>query len=302
MIISSLHQVATFVIVASAFFQTADAIGDIVGGKDAQPGQFPSVVSLQSIDGGHFCTGTVFNDTTILTAAHCIRPDIHLTSVVVYGTVTPMTDGLRLSITSASQHPDYDPETDFNDRGFVYIKNTTPLRRTSFRFESVKASESLIVAGWGFTHHRRRDLPHNLQYAEVESISNEDCSLVWGKDGIAATDLCTKPTENAGFCAGDSGGPLFDKEGRQIDGHHFCSGTIIRPNVILTTAHCIDVAARLLDSVAVVYGTTNVKVGGKRAKAVWATKHENYGSPRPFPNGIGLIFRGNGRHVNGDTA
>ena len=43
----------------------------IIGGEDAELGDFPYVVSLQA-DGRHFCTGSLIDAKTVLTAAHCI--------------------------------------------------------------------------------------------------------------------------------------------------------------------------------------------------------------------------------------
>ena len=52
-----------------------DSVDRIVGGIDAENGEFPWIVSLQTRrkDGGyrHFCAGSVFDDYFILTAAHC---------------------------------------------------------------------------------------------------------------------------------------------------------------------------------------------------------------------------------------
>ena len=43
----------------------------IVGGSDAQPGEFPWIASLATTS--HFCGGSVLTSNTILTAAHCVE-------------------------------------------------------------------------------------------------------------------------------------------------------------------------------------------------------------------------------------
>lgn len=45
----------------------------IIGGVTAHKGDFPYAVSLQ-VSGGarHFCTGSLLDSTTVLTAAHCV--------------------------------------------------------------------------------------------------------------------------------------------------------------------------------------------------------------------------------------
>lgn len=48
----------------------------VVGGSEAQPGQFPWQVSLQRRSGSiwfHICGGVVLSQSWILTAAHCIN-------------------------------------------------------------------------------------------------------------------------------------------------------------------------------------------------------------------------------------
>ena len=52
--------------------QQPPAAAFIIGGQDAQSGQFPWQVSIW--DGEeHLCGGTLINDAFILTAAHCVR-------------------------------------------------------------------------------------------------------------------------------------------------------------------------------------------------------------------------------------
>lgn len=48
----------------------------IIGGEEAKDGDFPFIVSIgSSAEGlsGHICGGTLLDNTTVLTAAHCLK-------------------------------------------------------------------------------------------------------------------------------------------------------------------------------------------------------------------------------------
>lgn len=44
----------------------------VVGGSDAEEGQFPYIVSLRRVStGAHFCGGTIVSNAYVLSATHC---------------------------------------------------------------------------------------------------------------------------------------------------------------------------------------------------------------------------------------
>lgn len=57
----------------------------IIGGTEASIGQFPSIVSLATVEGGHFCGGTLLNSNTVISAAHCAEAwdGVNLSSIQV---------------------------------------------------------------------------------------------------------------------------------------------------------------------------------------------------------------------------
>lgn len=54
-----------------AYFSNANPTNRIVGGINANEGQFPHQVSLRR-NGSHTCGGSIISKNFILTAAHCV--------------------------------------------------------------------------------------------------------------------------------------------------------------------------------------------------------------------------------------
>lgn len=81
---------------------------------------------------------------------------------------------------------------------------------------------------------------------------------------------------------------------RVKDNNHFCCGSIIDPEYILTAGHCIvplEQDSSLMESLTIVSGTTYLDNGGEVHKAAKVWLHENYNtrSSGRGPYDIGLI-------------
>ncbi|XP_073510799.1 acrosin [Phyllobates terribilis] len=201
----------------------------IVGGRDAQPGSWPWLVSIQQpIDEEtfiHLCGGSILNTHWVVTAAHCFKnQDDNVYSLrLVFGGNQLSLFGPEVEIRGISQkimHKNYDPETEKNDivllsvdRPISYNRYIQPAclpRKTS----DVSLMTDCYIAGWGVLEEEATEPSDHLQEAQVQLIPNKRCnSPSWYNGAVGIYNLCAG-YEKGGIdsCQGDSGGPLMCKE------------------------------------------------------------------------------------------
>jgi trypsin len=190
----------------------------IVGGTDATPGEFPFVVSLQTLSGFHFCGGSVLDATHVLTAAHCVVDGTTPSSLrAVVGQHLASAGGQAMAVSAINVHPEYNGGD--NDiavltlAAAIDMSNPTDgytpaaiARNTDAANEAAGTSSTVI--GWGALSEGGSS-PDVLQKVTVPMISLATCRSQYGS---AVTDdfICAgEDTGGKDSCQGDSGGPLF---------------------------------------------------------------------------------------------
>merc|ERR1712215_169883 len=195
-------------------------VGGVATEKHEYPWQVVGTPSDTDMPSG-FCGGSILSSRTILTAAHCFTraPAVDHTVVVAEHDWTVTGDGeQRMKVCNSVDHPNFNSGT-FNYafailtlcEDIVFNKTASPVCLPS-QPENDYANVPAIVSGWGHQVSKGFNPPDQLMEVDVNTITNEKCSLAYGPSRITDSMICaSKPGKDS--CQGDSGGPLITDEG-----------------------------------------------------------------------------------------
>jgi len=206
-------------ILALALLALADtSLGEdkIVGGVEAVPHEFPWQVSLRrKSDNFHFCGGSVLDENTVVTAAHCTEIwDSPEQVVIVAGDHDNSIDEgteQTVDITKLLVHESYGrPKSFENDIALWSL--AAPLEMNEFvaavplPTQGQDSQGSCTVTGWG-TLSSGGSTPNVLMKVDVPVVSDGTCRLEY-PFSIADSMICAGET-GKDSCQGDSGGPMI---------------------------------------------------------------------------------------------
>ncbi|XP_076295329.1 chymotrypsin-1-like [Lasioglossum baleicum] len=191
-------------------FATADEAERIVGGKEAEPGQFPYMASLR-VRNRHICGGGIIDANHILTAAHCVtaanKNDIKDVTIVT-ATNSRTQGGNVYRVEAMHYDPGYDSDPD-KDVAIIKLADRivfNDLQKPISMSDSRPPEEQYaVISGWGGVTPPPVQAPERLQYQFVRMIKFSDCRSVYPD---ITTAVCTNNGVNIGVCSGDSGSPL----------------------------------------------------------------------------------------------
>ncbi|KAJ3632577.1 hypothetical protein MTP99_009577 [Tenebrio molitor] len=214
---------ASLIWVQAAQLKSRISEGRIVGGEVANAGQFPfaAAIYIATADSTYFCGGTLINMQWVLTAGQCV--DGALLFTIRLGNNKLSTDDpnmLLLATETYFLHPDYDPVTLSHDIGLIKLRMS--IQSTVYIYAAsitkgghIPDGSSVITLGWGQTSDEVAGLSDDLHYANVVTLTHEECLAAFGSQ-IIEEMLCVAGNYNEGTCRGDLGSPLVEYLGPMV--------------------------------------------------------------------------------------
>ena len=203
----------------------------IVGGSTAPINKFQFQVALvekQLLSNfhGQFCGGSLINNNTVVTAAHCLDGENINSLQVLVGTHDLENGGERVNVASLIIHPRYSPENSGFDYDVAVIKlkpnkkqetllNRLPKAKLpSMTSKKLAPGTPVRVSGWGYLEEIGDDRPSKLHHVSVNVIDQNTCISMYKASPITPRMICAGILYLGGkdACQRDSGGPLILNE------------------------------------------------------------------------------------------
>ncbi|XP_028134262.1 mast cell protease 1A-like [Diabrotica virgifera virgifera] len=187
----------------------ADTHFRIFGGDEANIEDHPWIVSLY-LGSRRLCGGSLLNEDTVLTAAHCFGFSSRWRSYsILAGTDDITQSGTKIQVKNVKLHERYIPLLVINDIAIIKlvekVEFSTKIQPANLpsQGDQLPVGTSLVAAGWGASEINgpQSDI---LKSAEVKVLPQKTCNHL---KILRKWVICAGDRTN-GVYKGDSGGPL----------------------------------------------------------------------------------------------
>ncbi|CAG2054862.1 unnamed protein product [Timema podura] len=185
----------------------------ITNGNQASRGQFPYQAALY-LDGRSFLWRIPHFDN--MGADSC---PLHLgvaqnLNAVEAGKVTVATRNLV-------SHASYNPSNLNNDISLIRLPSAVTLNAfiqlvglpSHSQASNTFAGDAVVISGWGRVSDTSSGISPNLNFVNLNIITNTVCARTYGTAVIVSSTICSLGTNGRSTCNGDSGGPLVVSHG-----------------------------------------------------------------------------------------
>ncbi|XP_054270592.1 serine protease snake-like [Macrosteles quadrilineatus] len=202
----------------------------IVGGRDAQPREFPHMALIGYGDKDNIlwkCAGSLISERWVLSAAHCTldgedRPKLVRLGEYNYRSKEDEKDKISrvedVDIIQTINHPQYDNKTEFNDIALYKLSRDVTfgeyIRPVCLQTDLQIPKKYGLITGWGRTEFGGK-MSDILQKGNVTFMSGTECRNYLNniakldREVRDALQICAANfLSNTDTCQGDSGGPL----------------------------------------------------------------------------------------------
>ncbi|XP_016979466.1 trypsin beta-like [Drosophila rhopaloa] len=186
--------------------------GRIVGGTATTITSFPWQISLQR-SGSHSCGGSIYSANIIVTAAHCLQSVSASSLQIRAGSSYWSSGGTVLKVASFLNHEGYNANTMVNDIAIIRLSGSlsfsSSIKAIGLASSNPANGASASVSGWGTQSYGSSSIPSQLQYVNVNIVSQSVCSSsTYGYGSEIRNTMICAASSGKDACQGDSGGPL----------------------------------------------------------------------------------------------